>query len=147
MSERSLRDSILRFVADLCEPVGPFTFAGYGGPIAALRQQIYQSCGDDDFAGVFQADARVREFRAEWVDSAPLPATIEVLLDLFTAPPAEAGRGISEWRSELTELLYLCGRRDRAALTAGLAARGDALAPLAAELHEWFAEDEPGGSA
>ena len=145
MSDRSLRDSTVRFVADLCEPVGPFTFAGYGGPIAALRQRIYQSCGDDEFAGVFQADARVREIMAEWAASAPLPATIEVLLELFVAPPAEAGRHVSEWRSELTELLYLCGQRDRAALADGLAAGGETLAPLAAELDEWFAEDEPSG--
>lgn len=140
MRERTLQETTIEFVAELCEPVGPLVFAGYGGPIARLRHRIHQE-SEDDITGVLRADAQVREIRRAWVDGAPLPATIAVLLDLFAAPPPEAGRDPTDWRDELTELLYLCGQRDRAALAAGLDARADMLAPLAAELHEWFAED------
>lgn len=147
MPERTLRDTTIEFVAELCEPVGPFTFAGYGGRIAALRHQIHQDTGDDLVAGVFAAEAKVRELRRAWVESAPLPAAIDVLIELYAAPPPEAGRDSTDWRDELMELLYLCGRRDLAAVTAGLqrgvAAHHDALAPLAAELHAWFDDDEP----
>jgi hypothetical protein len=141
MRELTLREATIELLAELCEPVGPFVFAGHGGRIARLRHRIQQESGDGDITGVFRAEARVREIRRAWADGAPLPATIGVLLDLFIAPPPEAGRDPTAWRDELTELLYLCGQRDRAALAAGLNARADMLAPLAAELGEWFAED------
>ncbi len=140
MRERTLRETTIEFIAELCEPVGPFVFAGYGGRIARLCHQIHQE-SDDIATGVFRAYAQVEEIRRAWVDSAPLPATIGVLLDLYAAPPPEAGRDPTDWRDELTELLYLCGQRDRAALASGLDARADVVAPLAAELAEWFADD------
>lgn len=141
MRERSLRDTTIAFVAELCEPVGPFVFAGFGGSVARERHRIQQEAGDDgSIRGVFAAEARVREIRRVWADAAPLPAAIDVLLDLFVAPPPEAGRDPSDWRDELTELLYLCGQRDRAALADRLDARGEEVAPLAAELRGWFDE-------
>jgi len=141
MREQALRDPTIRFVSELCEPVGPWTFAGHGGRIAMLRHRIQQAAGEDTVAGVFAAEAQVKEIMRAWADSTPLPATIGVLLDLFVAPPPEAGLHHAEWHYQLTELLYLCGRRDRGALEAELEARAEALAPLAAELREWFAED------
>lgn len=142
MIGRALRDQAIQFVAELCEPVGPFTFAGYGGRIARLRHEIHQTSGDDLVAGVIKADARVREIMHAWVDSAPLPATIGVLLDLVAAPPPEAARAPQDWHSELMELLYLCGRRDRRALASELAARADIPESFTAELHAWFADDD-----
>ena len=134
---------MIQFVAELCEPVGPFTFAGYGGTVAMLRHRIHQASSAVT-TGVFAAEEQVQEVMRAWVDEVPVPATIGVLLDLFAAPPPEAGHGrhLEQWRDQVTELLYLCGRRDHAALAAGLASRGEALAPLAEELREWFAEDE-----
>ena len=40
MRERTLRETTIEFLAELCEPVGPFVFAGYGGRIARLRRQL-----------------------------------------------------------------------------------------------------------
>ena len=142
MPAPTLRDTTIEFLGELCEPVGPFVFAGFGGRIARLRQQIYADSGDDLLAGVFRAQAQVEQIMRAWADSTPLPAMFVVLLDLFVAPPPEAGRDPAQWRSELTDLLYMCGLRDRAALAAELAARGDTVAALAEELETWFAEDE-----
>ena len=148
MIGRALRDQAIQFVAELCEPVGPFTFAGYGGRIARLRHEIQQASGDDLVAGAIKADARVREIMHAWADSAPLPATIAVLLDLVAAPPPAATRAPQAWQSELLELLYLCGRRDRRALASELAARADNPGSFTAELHTWFADDDsPHGKA
>ncbi len=143
MSKQLLRDATIQFVAELCEPVGPFTFAGYGGRIARLRHQIDQASGDNLVAGVLNAEARVREIMRTWVDSAPLPATIGVLLDLVAAPPPEAARDPEGWQSELMDLLYLCGRRDPPALATELAARADMPGAFVAELQAQLADDEP----
>lgn len=137
-----MRDEAIQFVAELCEPVGPFTFAGYGGRIAMLRHQIELASGDDIVAGILNAQARVREIMCAWVDGAPLPATIGVLLDLVAAPPPEAGRDVEGWQSELMDLLYLCGRRDRSALDTELAARADLPASFVAELQAQLEEDD-----
>lgn len=142
MSEQTLRDATIDFVSELCEQVGPFTFAGQGGRIAMLRHQIHQASGENLVAGVFNADARVQEVMRAWVDSAPLPALIGVLLDLVAAPPPEAGHDLEGWQSELMDLLDLCGRRDRSTLDAGLAARVDVPASFVAELQSQLADDE-----
>jgi hypothetical protein len=138
---RTLRDATIVFVAELCEQVGPFTFAGHGGRIATLRHQIHQASGEDLVAGVLTADARVQEIMREWVDSAPLPATIDVLLDLVAAPPPEAGHDREGWHAEVMELLYLCGRRDRSTLVGELSTRADLPASFVTELQAWLADD------
>lgn len=142
MTERPLRDETILFVAELCEQVGPFTFAGHGGRIATLRHQIHQASGDDLVTGMLNAEARVQEIMSAWVDSAPLPATIGVLLDLAAAPPPQAGHDLEAWQDELMELLYLCGRRDRATLDAELAIRADIPGAFVAKLQAWLADDE-----
>lgn len=142
MHEQTLRDATIRFLADLCEPVGPFIFAGYGGPIARLRHQIHQEHADSDTRGFFAAERKVREIRRAWADDAAMPAALDVLLDLYVAPPPEAGRDLTEWLYELTLLLHLCGQRDPAALASRLAARGEAVATLVEDLKELSAEDE-----
>ena len=89
MHERTSRDTTIEFVAELCEPVGPFVFAGHGGRIARVRHEIQEQSGDL-IEGTFRADERVREIRRAWVDGVSLPTAIDVLLDLFAAPPPEA---------------------------------------------------------
>ena len=47
MSDQAPRDATIHFVAELCEHVGPFTFAGHGGRIATLRHRIHQASSDE----------------------------------------------------------------------------------------------------
>lgn len=143
MAASPLHAETITFLAELCESVGPFVFAGYGGRVARMRDEIMTAAGDDVVAGAFAAEARVDEIRRAWALAAPLPAIFPVLLQLAVAPPA--GHEYAEWRDEAVALLELCMRRDPDGFAAELARQGrsDALAGVLAELEERLA-DTPG---
>lgn len=131
-----LRASTIGFVGELCESVGPFVFAGYGGRIARLRHEAMLA--HDGFAGVWAAEEQVAEIRRAWAEAAPVPAIFAVLLGLVVTPPA--GHGEDE-RYEVLELLTACVRRDPDGFAAERE-RWGASAALA-EVDEWLADDQP----
>ncbi len=142
MTESELRAATRRFVAALCEPVGPWVFAGQGGHVATLRYEIARAAGGDELGGVLAAEAAVGELRRAWAEEAPLPVMFVVLFDLLATPPDVAEGG---WRDEVMELLVLCGRRDRSGLAAEMARRVQAMGSAVAELEVWLAEDAGAG--
>jgi hypothetical protein len=138
VTESELRAATRRFVAALCEPVGPWVFAGQGGHVATLRYEAALAAGGDALGGVLAAEAAVGELRRAWAEEAPLPLMFVVLFDLLAPPPGEAK---DRWREEVMDLLVLCGRRDRSGLAAEMARRSQVMGSVVAELELWLAED------
>lgn len=135
-----LRTATIAFLAELCESVGPWVFAGYGGRVARLRHEVEQAAGDDLVAGIVAAEARVQEVMQAWADQAPVPAIFSVLLDVVLRPPGALDP--EAWRREATELLAMCAARDGAGFAAAMQTRpGDPeLASVAEDVEELLAE-------
>ncbi len=135
-----LRASTIELLEELCEPVGPWVFSGFGGRIARLRHETAEASGTDLLAGNFAAETCVREVMQAWADEVPLPAAFTVLLDTVLKPPRLAVA--QAWRDQGIELLGMCAVRDVAGFRAALRAYAEdpGMASVGEEVEELLAE-------
>lgn len=105
------RDNLLVFLADLASPIGPEVFAGYGSELQNKRHE------DPDYGDKAKSD---------WVKSVNTQSALEILFEIACNPP-DANfinnfyfRFQESWIYELTDLIFLVGKKDRLNLLVNL---------------------------
>jgi hypothetical protein len=131
------RDSVLRFLADLAEPLDPWVLAGFGGSLARTRLHAR------DFA---EGERAVEEIKQRWAEATDVARAVETLFEIASGPPTqpETERRSDDWDHELCDLLWRLAQRDRELVERAMethAGRGRS-ARIVRELQAWLLDDK-----